>query len=192
MVKKPKTSRGKCKIGRHEEQAVATIAYETDSVNQELLVQNEYLAAENRILRAKLPSRIAVGRSRARYPRRNREAPGAQGATRARLHREARHHSGLVSETDRLEVRRLQTPAISGPAQDPTRAGSAGGPDGAGRFRMELRPHRWRACQPGTSLVGSDSWRGRWPSSVRIITANATTKGKVTNCCSQSLASSVS
>ncbi|MCU1334935.1 MAG: Integrase, catalytic region, partial [Bryobacterales bacterium] len=30
------------------------------SVNQELLVRNEYLAAENRILRAKLPSRLRL------------------------------------------------------------------------------------------------------------------------------------
>jgi hypothetical protein len=30
----------------------------TGSVNQELLLQNEYLAAENRILRAKLPTKL--------------------------------------------------------------------------------------------------------------------------------------
>jgi hypothetical protein len=33
------------------------LAYVTGLVNQELLLQNEYLAAENRILRAHLPSR---------------------------------------------------------------------------------------------------------------------------------------
>jgi hypothetical protein len=33
------------------------LAYVTGSVNQELLLRNEYLAAENRILRAQLPSR---------------------------------------------------------------------------------------------------------------------------------------
>ena len=37
------------------------LAYVTGSVNQELLLQNEYLAAENRILRAKLPSRLRLG-----------------------------------------------------------------------------------------------------------------------------------
>src|ERR1700674_2355612 len=36
------------------------LAYVTGSVNQELLVRNEYLAAENRILRAKLPSRLRL------------------------------------------------------------------------------------------------------------------------------------
>jgi len=36
------------------------LAYVTGSVNQELLLQNEYLAAENRILRAKLPARLRL------------------------------------------------------------------------------------------------------------------------------------
>ena len=35
---------------------VETASVRTGSVNQKLLLQNEYLAAENRILRAKLPS----------------------------------------------------------------------------------------------------------------------------------------
>ena len=39
---------------------VRLLAYVTGSVNQELQLQNEYLAAENRILRAKLPSRLRV------------------------------------------------------------------------------------------------------------------------------------
>ena len=36
------------------------LAYVTGVVNQELLLQNEYLAAENRSLRAKLPSRLRL------------------------------------------------------------------------------------------------------------------------------------
>ena len=36
------------------------LAYVTGAVNQELLLQNEYLAAENRILRAKLPSTLRL------------------------------------------------------------------------------------------------------------------------------------
>ena len=36
------------------------LAYVTGLVNQELLLQNEYLAAENRILRARLPSRLRL------------------------------------------------------------------------------------------------------------------------------------
>src|ERR671919_282320 len=36
------------------------LAYVTGLVNQELLLQNEYLAAENRTLRARLPSRLRL------------------------------------------------------------------------------------------------------------------------------------
>jgi hypothetical protein len=43
---------------------VRLLAYVTDLINQELLLKNEYLAAENRILRAHLP---------ARYPCRDRD-----------------------------------------------------------------------------------------------------------------------
>ena len=36
------------------------LTYITGLVNQELLLQNEYLAAENRILRAQLPPRLRL------------------------------------------------------------------------------------------------------------------------------------
>ena len=39
---------------------VRLLAYVAGSVNQELLLQNEYLAAENRILRAKLPPKLRL------------------------------------------------------------------------------------------------------------------------------------
>ena len=39
---------------------VRLLAYVTGSVNQELLLQNEYLAAENRILRANLPTKLRL------------------------------------------------------------------------------------------------------------------------------------
>jgi putative transposase len=39
---------------------VRLLAYVTSSVNQELLLQNEYLTAENRILRAKIPSKLRL------------------------------------------------------------------------------------------------------------------------------------
>ena len=43
-----------------ENKWVRLLAYITGLVNQELLLQNEYLVAENRILRAHLPSRLIV------------------------------------------------------------------------------------------------------------------------------------
>ena len=39
---------------------VRLLAYVTGSVNQELLLRNEYLAAENRILRTKVPVRLRL------------------------------------------------------------------------------------------------------------------------------------
>jgi putative transposase len=36
------------------------LAFVTGLVNQELLLQNEYLASENRILRAHLPTRLRL------------------------------------------------------------------------------------------------------------------------------------
>jgi hypothetical protein len=39
---------------------VRLLAYIAGLVNQRLLLQNEYLAAENRILRAHLPSRLRL------------------------------------------------------------------------------------------------------------------------------------
>ena len=42
-----------------ENKWIPLLAYVTGLVNQELLLQNGYLAAENRILRAHLPARFA-------------------------------------------------------------------------------------------------------------------------------------
>jgi hypothetical protein len=43
-----------------EHKVARLLAYVTGLVNQELLLQNEYLAAENRILRAHLPTRLRL------------------------------------------------------------------------------------------------------------------------------------
>src|SRR5688500_1595460 len=45
---------------RNERNWVRLLAYVKGLVNQELLLQNEYLSAENRILRARLPSRLQL------------------------------------------------------------------------------------------------------------------------------------
>jgi hypothetical protein len=43
-----------------ENKWIRLLAYVTGRVNQELLLQNKYLAAENRILRAHLPARLRL------------------------------------------------------------------------------------------------------------------------------------
>jgi hypothetical protein len=75
---------------------VRLLAYVTGSVDQELLLQNEYLTAENRILRAKLPLRLRLSDlERATLAeigkRLGRKALGG------RLRRQPRHHLDLVT-----------------------------------------------------------------------------------------------
>ena len=53
------------------------LAYVTGLVNQELLVQNEYLAAENRILKARLP-RLASAMARGKLWRRSESGSAAR------------------------------------------------------------------------------------------------------------------
>ena len=64
---------------------VRLLAYVTGSVNQELLLQHEYLASENLILRGKLPSRLRLSNPERATLGRDREAPGTQSAPRGRL-----------------------------------------------------------------------------------------------------------
>ena len=45
---------------KNESNWARLLAYVTGLVNQELLLQNEYLAAENRILRSHQPSRLRL------------------------------------------------------------------------------------------------------------------------------------
>ena len=80
------------------------LAYVTGLVNQQLLLRNEYLAAENRILRAQLPKRLRLTDSAEMYAGRNRKTARPQGAGASRVCGETGHDSGLVPTTDRAEV----------------------------------------------------------------------------------------
>ena len=83
-------------------------------MNQELLLRNEYLVTENRILREKLPSRLRLSN-----PERSTLAEIGKRLGRKALRevarREARYDSGLVSTARCSEVRRLQSPTIPRP-----------------------------------------------------------------------------
>ena len=73
------------------------LAYVTGTVDQELLARNEYLVAENRIMKAQLKGRLKLSDA-------EREAlgeighPGLQGSRRRRDHSPARHHPGMVPQ----------------------------------------------------------------------------------------------
>ena len=68
------------------------LAFVTGLVNQELLLRNEYLAAENRILRAHLPSRLRLS-----HAERSTLAEIAKRLGRYRARCQAGHHPRLVS-----------------------------------------------------------------------------------------------
>jgi len=55
------------------------LAYVTGMVDQELLARNEYLAAENRILRAQLKGRLQLSDAELQLPDGGRVRPGGSG-----------------------------------------------------------------------------------------------------------------
>jgi Tfp pilus assembly major pilin PilA len=89
------------------------LAYITGTVDQELLLRNEYLAAENRILRKKIKGRLLSNSEKTtlaeiahRLGRKALADVAAAAKTRCSV--------ALVSRTDREEVRWLEVPEILG------------------------------------------------------------------------------
>ena len=82
---------------------VRLLAYVTGSVNQELLLQNEYLTAENRILRTKLPARLRLSDPE-RVTLAEIGAGGQKGLAGNHQCGQTRHNPGLVQEAYRPEV----------------------------------------------------------------------------------------
>jgi len=73
------------------------LSYVTGSVDEELLLRNEYLAAENRILRSRLKGAPAAQRRRPKDPRRDRKEARPKSARRSGDDRPARDDSRLAS-----------------------------------------------------------------------------------------------
>ena len=95
------------------------LAYVTGLVNQELLLQNEYLAAKNRILRLHLPARL-----RSSDPQRSTLAEIGKRLGRKALAQVAcvaKPDTILASQADRSQVRRLEVPILSRPTTSETR-----------------------------------------------------------------------
>jgi hypothetical protein len=83
----------------------------TGPVNQELWLQNEYLAAENRNPESPPAVQTPALRSGAVDTGRDRETTRTHRTEAGGLYRHARHHPGVVSAAGRPQVRRFQTPA---------------------------------------------------------------------------------
>src|ERR1700722_847465 len=87
------------------------LAYVTGSANQELLARTEYLAAENQILRAKVPSRLRLSNSERATLARDRKTAGTQSAPGRWLSGQAGYDFCVVSQADRPEIRRPRNQA---------------------------------------------------------------------------------
>jgi len=86
------------------------LAYVTGLVNQERLLQNEYLAAENRILRAHLPARLHLSDPERCTLAEIGKATRAQSSGEGGLRGQTRHHPSLVSAPHRPQVRWFAIP----------------------------------------------------------------------------------
>src|SRR6516164_2005630 len=132
------------------------LAYVTGLVNQKLLLQNEYLAAENRILRAHLPARMRLS-----DPERSTLAEIGK-----RLGRAALQQVACVAKPDTILAwyRRLIARKFDGsklrtsPGRPPhrTRTGSAHCALRQRELRLGIRPHRGSPRQSRPRRFRSD------------------------------------
>src|SRR5216117_1392756 len=91
------------------------LAYVTGCINQELLLRNEYLAAENHILKSQIKGLLRLSDGERATLAGMAKRMGAEGPTRNRLHRQTGYDPGLVSEARRSEIRRLEDTRIGWP-----------------------------------------------------------------------------
>jgi len=114
------------------------LAYVTGLVNQELMLQNEYLAAENRILKARLQpgSRLSDG-ERATLAEIGKRL-GRQGLQPVARIAQTRYHTRLVSPTGGRKIRRLQAAPIARAAAHQSRDRGSGGSLGSRELRLGL------------------------------------------------------
>ena len=114
------------------------LAYVTGLVNQRLLLQCEYLAAENRILRAHLPARLRLS-----VPERSTLAEIGKRIGRKYLAEVACVAKPdpiprLVPAADCPEVRRIQAPLVSRSAAHRRRSRGTDRSYGSGELRLGL------------------------------------------------------
>jgi hypothetical protein len=99
-------------------QVARLLAYVTGMVNQELLLQVEYLAAENRILRAHAPARLRLSNQERTTLAEIRKGLKAEGSGESSRGGKTRDDSWLVREAGGAEVRWFEAPLVSRSAED--------------------------------------------------------------------------
>src|SRR3954462_3282050 len=73
---------------------------------------------------------------------RNRQATRPERAEPDSLCGKTRNHPGLVSQTDRTEIRRLQAPQLPGAAEGKSRGDRVSPPNGSRESELGIRSHR--------------------------------------------------
>src|SRR5216117_1886083 len=90
------------------------LAYVTGSINQERLLRNEYLTAENHILKSQIKGRLRLSDGDSATLAGFRSVWGGN-PTANRLHRQTGYDPRLVSQAGRSELRRLEETRIGRP-----------------------------------------------------------------------------
>ena len=83
------------------------LAYIAGSVDEELLLRNEYLVAENRILRDQIKGRVQLSDAERQTLAENRYETGQASSGGSRQHRQTRYDPGVASQTCRRQIRWL-------------------------------------------------------------------------------------
>jgi hypothetical protein len=94
------------------------LAYITGTVDQELLLRNEYLIAENRILKAQLQGTPEAVERGAGQAQRDWPSAGAQGPRRCGDNRPAGYYLGVVSKARRSQIRWITGTSSPGQTAD--------------------------------------------------------------------------
>jgi hypothetical protein len=108
------------------------LAYITGTVDQELLLRNEYLAAENRILKAQLQGRLRLSDAERMTLGEVSHRLGAQGPQRGGDCRSARHHLEVVPKARRAQIRWIVRSSSRGQAANRQRNRGTDRSDGQG------------------------------------------------------------
>jgi hypothetical protein len=114
------------------------LAYITGTIDQELLLRNEYLAAENRILKAQIKGRLLLSEADKATLAEIAHRLGRKALEEVAAGGQAGYHSGLVSQADRQQIRRVQIPWFRRTAQSRCGDGTFGGADGEGESHLGL------------------------------------------------------
>jgi hypothetical protein len=115
---------------------VRILAYITGAVDQELLLRNEYLAAENRILKAQINGRLRLSDAERATLGEIGHRLGRKGLEEVAPCCAARYDSGMVSAARGAQVRWVKIAAISWPAQSGRGNRATHCPHGQRQFRL--------------------------------------------------------